>query len=66
MGLSSQWWPTRPPSATYAARDTSSEGIEQQYELILFKSLTGLKISYSLTVELKLFSIKEGVLDVKG
>ena len=23
-GLSSQWWPTRPSSATYAARDTSS------------------------------------------
>jgi hypothetical protein len=26
MGLSSQWWPTRPSSATYAARDTSSGG----------------------------------------
>jgi hypothetical protein len=25
-GLSSQWWPTRPSSATYAARDTSSGG----------------------------------------
>jgi hypothetical protein len=25
-GLSSHWWPTRPSSATYAARDTSSEG----------------------------------------
>jgi hypothetical protein len=24
--LSSQWWPTRPSSATYAARDTSSGG----------------------------------------
>ena len=23
-GLSSQWWPTRPSSATYAVRDTSS------------------------------------------
>jgi hypothetical protein len=23
MGLSSHWWPTRPSSATYAARDTS-------------------------------------------
>jgi hypothetical protein len=26
-GLSSQWWPTRPSSATYAARDTSSGGV---------------------------------------
>ena len=26
-GISSQWWPTRPSSATYAARDTSSGGI---------------------------------------
>ena len=26
-GLSSHWWPTRPSSATYAARDTSSGGI---------------------------------------
>jgi hypothetical protein len=26
MGLSFQWWPTRPSSATYAARDTSSGG----------------------------------------
>ena len=25
-GLSSQWWPTRSSSATYAARDTSSGG----------------------------------------
>ena len=25
-GLSSQWWPTRPSSATYAARGTSSGG----------------------------------------
>jgi hypothetical protein len=25
-GLSSQWWLTRPSSATYAARDTRSEG----------------------------------------
>jgi hypothetical protein len=25
-GLSSQWWPTRPSSDTYAARDTSSGG----------------------------------------
>jgi hypothetical protein len=25
-GLSSQWWHTRPSSATYAARDTSSGG----------------------------------------
>jgi hypothetical protein len=25
-GLSSQWWPTRPPSDTYAARDMSSGG----------------------------------------
>ena len=25
-GLSSQWWPTRPSSATYAARDMSSGG----------------------------------------
>jgi hypothetical protein len=25
-GLSSQWWPTRPSSDTYAARDTSSRG----------------------------------------
>jgi hypothetical protein len=25
-GLSSQWWPTRPSSATYADRDTSSGG----------------------------------------
>jgi hypothetical protein len=25
-GLSSQWWPTRPSSATYAARNTSSGG----------------------------------------
>jgi hypothetical protein len=25
-GLSSQWWPTRPSSATYAARDMSSRG----------------------------------------
>jgi hypothetical protein len=25
-GVSSQWWPTRPSSATYAARDTSSRG----------------------------------------
>jgi hypothetical protein len=25
-GLSSQWWPTRPSSATYSARDTSSGG----------------------------------------
>jgi hypothetical protein len=25
-GLSSQWWPTKPSSATYAARDTSSGG----------------------------------------
>jgi hypothetical protein len=27
-GLSSQWWPTRPSSATYAARDTSSGGTD--------------------------------------
>jgi hypothetical protein len=26
MGLSFQWWLTRPSSATYAARDTSSRG----------------------------------------
>jgi hypothetical protein len=26
-GLSSQWWPGRPSSATYAARDTSSGGV---------------------------------------
>jgi hypothetical protein len=26
-GLSSQWWPTRPCSDTYAARDTSSGGV---------------------------------------
>jgi hypothetical protein len=25
-GLTSQWWPGRPSSATYAARDTSSGG----------------------------------------
>jgi hypothetical protein len=27
-GLSSQWWPNRPSSATYAARDTSSGGTD--------------------------------------
>jgi hypothetical protein len=26
MGLSFQWWPTRPCSVTYAAKDTSSGG----------------------------------------
>jgi hypothetical protein len=26
MGLSFKWWPTRPSSATYAARDMSSGG----------------------------------------
>jgi hypothetical protein len=26
MGLSFHWWPTRPSSDSYAARDTSSEG----------------------------------------
>jgi hypothetical protein len=30
-GLSSQWWPTRPPSATYAARDTSSGVLVSSY-----------------------------------
>jgi hypothetical protein len=28
QGLSSQWWPSRPSSATYAARDTSSGGTD--------------------------------------
>jgi hypothetical protein len=28
-GLSFQWWPTRPSSATYAARDMSSGGTDQ-------------------------------------
>jgi hypothetical protein len=27
-GLSSQWWPTKPSSATYAARDTNSGGTD--------------------------------------
>jgi hypothetical protein len=27
MGLSFHWWPTRPSSVTYAARDTSSGGV---------------------------------------
>jgi hypothetical protein len=27
MGLSFHWWPTRPSSDTYAARDTSSVGV---------------------------------------
>jgi hypothetical protein len=27
MGLSFHWWPTRPSSDTYAARDTSSSGL---------------------------------------
>jgi hypothetical protein len=30
-GLSSQWWPTRPSSATYAARDTSSGVLIRSY-----------------------------------
>jgi hypothetical protein len=30
-GLSSQWWPTRPSSATYAARDTSSGVLVNSY-----------------------------------
>ena len=30
-GLSSQWWPTRPSSATYAARDTSSGVLLSSY-----------------------------------
>jgi hypothetical protein len=30
-GLSSQWWPTRPSSATYAARDMSSVGMVSSY-----------------------------------
>jgi hypothetical protein len=30
-GLCSWWWPTRPSSATYAARDTSSGGIISSY-----------------------------------
>jgi hypothetical protein len=30
-GLSSQWWPTRPSSATYAARDTSSRVLVSSY-----------------------------------
>lgn len=33
--------------------------------LFLLKSLMELKISYSLTIETKLFSLKEGVLDLK-
>ena len=32
----------------------------------LLKSLIGLKTSYSLIIELKLFGIKEDVLDLKG
>jgi hypothetical protein len=31
MGLSSQWWPTRPSSATYAARDMSSGVLVSSY-----------------------------------
>jgi hypothetical protein len=30
-GLSSQWWPTRPSSATYAARDMSSGVLVSSY-----------------------------------
>jgi hypothetical protein len=35
--LSSQWWPTRPSSATYAARDMSSGSTG--YFILLFSSL---------------------------
>jgi hypothetical protein len=30
-GLSSQWWPTRPSSATYAARDMNSGALVSSY-----------------------------------
>jgi hypothetical protein len=46
-GLSSQWWPTRPSSGTYAARDLSSGGywlvhivVPPKEKMLSFKELT--------------------------
>ena len=37
-GLSSQWWQTRPSSATYSARDTSSGGYWLVHIVVLYIS----------------------------
>jgi hypothetical protein len=57
-GLSSQWWPIRPSSATYAARDTSGRDLILVYGFKGFSlcSVLTLNIMTSLCVVVKLFT----------